>query len=123
MDSLKFIQWDHKIDSSRSVDSLPYNGALGYSVGFIGRILVLPSFLQHFAVDTLSSQDLAAAQSFIVSVWLLGALIGVPLGMPVCSIFGNKRCLQFSAVLYVLGSVLHLVDVNKGLVMFEAGGF
>lgn len=93
----------------------------GYSVGFIGGVLVLPSFLRHFHLDALSPHALAAAQSRIVSIWLLGALLGVPLGMPVCSRWGRKGCLIFSAALYVLGSGLQLVNVNGSLVPFEAG--
>ena len=93
----------------------------GYSVGFIGGVLVLPSFLHHFHLDTLSPPALAAAQSRIVSVWLLGALFGVPLGMPVCSRLGRKSCLVFSAGLYVLGSSLQMVNIDGSLVIFEAG--
>src|SRR5271169_3373833 len=78
----------------------------GYSVGFIGGVLVLPSFLHHFRLDTLSKEALAIAQSRIVSVWLVGALFGVPLAMPVSSRWGRRTCLSFSALLYVLGSVL-----------------
>jgi MFS family permease len=93
----------------------------GYSVGFIGGVLVLPSFLHHFHLDTLSPPALAASQSRIVSVWLLGALFGVPLGMPVCSRWGRKKCLAFSALLYVLGSGLQLIDLDGSLVLFELG--
>lgn len=93
----------------------------GYSVGFIGGVLVLPSFLQHFHLDTLPAPDLAVAQSRIVSVWLVGAFFGVLLGMPVCSRWGRKRCLAFSATLYVLGSALQLVDIDGNVMLFEAG--
>ncbi len=95
----------------------------GYSVGFIGGVLVLPSFLHHFHLDIHPPIDLAIAQSRIVSIWLVGALVGVPLGMPVCSRWGRKRCLGFSAGLYVLGSVLQLVDVGGNVGVFEAGRF
>jgi MFS family permease len=97
----------------------------GYSVGFIGGLLVLPSFLRHFHLDALPSSLLAIAQSRIVSVWLVGALIGVPIGMPVCSRFGRRGCLIFSATLYVLGSTLQLLPIagEDGLVIFEAGRF
>ena len=95
----------------------------GYSVGFIGGVLVLPSFLTHFHLDALTAADLAIAQARIVSVWLFGALLGVPLGMPVCSQLGRKSCLLFSAALYVLGAGLQLVDIGgRGEVgVFEAG--
>jgi MFS family permease len=93
----------------------------GYSVGFIGGVLVLPSFLHHFHLDNLPPLGLAVAQSRIVSSWLLGALLGVPFGMPVCSRWGRRRCLNFSAALYVLGSALQLVNVNGNVLIFEAG--
>ncbi len=97
-------------------------GALfGYSVGFIGGILVLPSFQHHFRLDALPKADLAAAQASTVTVWLVGALFGVPLGMPVCSRLGRRRCLTFCASLYVLGAVLQLVNVRSSLAVFNAG--
>jgi hypothetical protein len=57
----------------------------GYSVGFIGGVLILPSFLRSFRLDDLPARELASAESRIVTLWLLGALLGVSLGMPVCS--------------------------------------
>ena len=95
----------------------------GYSVGFIGGVLVLPSFLHHFHLDTLLPSDLAVSQARIVTVWLVGALLGVPLGMPVCSRFGRRRCLSFSALLYVLGTGLQLVNIGGNVAVFEAGRF
>jgi MFS family permease len=95
----------------------------GYSVGFIGGLLVLPSFLSHFHLADLPPISLAVAQSRVVSAWLLGALFGVPLGMPVCARWGRRRCLGFSAALYVLGGALQLVDVGgeMNVRMFEVG--
>ena len=86
---------------------------------------MLPSFLTHFHLDTLTPSLLAIAQARIVSVWLFGALLGVPLGMPVCSKLGRKYCLFFSAVLYVLGGGLQLLDLggNGDVRVFEAGRF
>ncbi|KAK3062898.1 hypothetical protein LTS18_003128, partial [Coniosporium uncinatum] len=97
-------------------------GALfGYSVGFIGGVLVLPSFLGHFRLSDLPASELAAAQSATVSVWLVGALFGVPLGMPVCSRWGRRSCLAFSALLYVLGAGLQLIDIKASLAVFDVG--
>ena len=97
----------------------------GYRVGFIGGLLVLPSFLSHFRLSDLPAHLLAIAQARIVTLWLVGALLGVPLGMPVCSRFGRKWCLLFSAGMYVAGGVLQLVDFGgKGTPgVFEAGRF
>jgi hypothetical protein len=78
----------------------------GYSVGFIGGVLVLPSFLRSFHLNKLPPNELASVESQIVTLWLLGALFGVPLGMPVCSRLGRKSCLLLSALLYVLGAAM-----------------
>jgi MFS family permease len=97
-------------------------GALfGYSVGFIGGILVLPSFLHDFRLDTLPKDLLASAISGTVSIWLIGALFGVPLGMPVCSRLGRRSCLGFSALLYVLGTALQICSINGSLGLFDLG--
>lgn len=97
-------------------------GALfGYSVGFIGGVLVLPSFLHHFCLDELPAQEVASAQSKIVSSWLVGCVIGVPLSVPVCSRFGRRLCINFSASIYIIGAFLQLIDVNKSLVVFQVG--
>ncbi|KAJ9661619.1 hypothetical protein H2198_001795 [Neophaeococcomyces mojaviensis] len=97
-------------------------GALfGYSVGFIGGILVLPSFLHHFHLDLLPAQDVASAQSKIVSSWLAGCVIGVPLSVPVCSKYGRKLCIIFSASLYIVGALMQLLDVHNLLSVFQLG--
>ena len=97
-------------------------GALfGYSVGFIGGVLVLPSFLRHFHLDNLPPSDLASSEAIVVSSWIIGCFFGVPLAMPICSRFGRKPCLLFTAVLYILGAILQLVDVHSELGVFEVG--
>lgn len=96
----------------------------GYSVGFIGGIIVLPSFLNHFDLSQLSPSLLASAQARIVTFWLVGAFFGVPFGMPICSKWGRKPCLSFSAGLYVAGAVLQLCNFGNGRValrIFELG--
>ena len=95
----------------------------GYSVGFIGGVLVLPSFLRSFNLNDLPANDIASVESRIVTVWLVGALFGVPLGMPVCSRLGRKSCLLFSALLYVLGAAMELASPKGRLGVFEAGRF
>jgi MFS family permease len=99
-----------------------FTGVLfGYSVGLIGGILVLPSFLHDFRLDGISAGDRASATSATVTVWLVGALIGVPLGMPVCSRLGRRRCLSFAALLYVLGAAMQMLSVNGSLTLFDIG--
>jgi MFS family permease len=92
----------------------------GYSVGFIGGEIVLPSFLAHFHLDHLPPQELAAARSHTVTAWIVGALFGVPLSMPVCSRLGRRLCLQFAAVSYVAGAVLQLFS-GGNLHVFQMG--
>lgn len=96
------------------------SGLLGYSMGFIGGEIVLPSFLASFNLEGISESDLAVARSISVTAWIVGALIGVPTAMPVCSNFGRRLCLQFSAVVYVAGAVLQLFSADN-LNLFEAG--
>lgn len=92
----------------------------GYSVGFIGGEIVLPSFLSKFHLNDLSPHDLASARSWSVTAWIFGALIGVPMGMPVCSRLGRRLCLQFAAVLYVVGAVLQVFS-GGDLQLFQLG--
>ena len=91
----------------------------GYTVGLIGGLIVLPSFLRHFGLSALPHSALAAAQSQVVTVWLVGALFGVPIGIPVCARWGRRMCLALSATLYVVGCALQLG--GSGLAMFEVG--
>ena len=94
----------------------------GYSVGFIGGVLVLPSFLRHFSLDELPATELASAQAAVVTSWLFGTLGGVLLGMPVYAKLGRKSCLFFCALLYIVGATLQIIG-KGGLVVFECGRF
>jgi MFS family permease len=101
-----------------------FTGVLfGYSVGLIGGILVLPSFLHDFHLDGLAKESRASATSATVTVWLIGALTGVPLGMPICSRLGRLRCLSFAALIYVFGAALQILSVNRSLALFDFGRF
>lgn len=93
----------------------------GYGVGYIGGLLVLPSFSRHFELDHLSKHDLATAQSAVVSIWLVGALVGVVGAMPVCSHLGRQKCLLFCAAIFVVGAALQLVPSGGGMVSFDVG--
>lgn len=95
----------------------------GYSVGFIGGVLVLPSFLHHFHLDTLPTHDLANAQALAVTSWLIGTALGVLAGMPVYTKLGRKHCLLLAALLYVIGTILQLVDFGGCIQVFDAGRF
>ncbi|EXJ72324.1 uncharacterized protein A1O5_04828 [Cladophialophora psammophila CBS 110553] len=84
---------------------------------------MLPSFLRHFHHATLPSDELARAQSLVVSSWIVGVSFGVPTGIPICSRLGRKECLVFSAAVYVLGTVLQVVNAGSALWLFEVGRF
>lgn len=92
----------------------------GYSVGFIGGILVLPSY-NTFRLDRLPPDSPASTTSGTVSIWLVGTLIGVPLGMPVCSQWGKRRCPSFCSMLCVLGAAPQMVSINGSLRVFDTG--
>lgn len=94
----------------------------GYSVGFIGGTLVLPSFQYHFGLDTLPPSELASAQAATVTSWLVGTLFGVISAMPVYQKFGRKTCLMFCALLYVVGAVLQTLGIG-GIAVFDSGRF
>jgi MFS family permease len=99
-----------------------FTGVLfGYSVGLIGGILVLPSFLHDFHLDGIPTDARASATSATVTVWLIGALIGVPFGMPICSRLGRRRCLSFAALVYVIGAALQMLSINGSLTLFDLG--
>ena len=93
----------------------------GYSVGFIGGILVLPSFLHHFRFDELAPRDLANAQAFAVTSWLIGTVFGVLVGLPLYSRLGRKACLTASALLYIAGACLQLVETGGNIFYFDTG--
>ncbi len=94
----------------------------GYSVGFIGGVLVLPSFLHHFGLDSLTADKLASAQATTVTSWLIGTVGGVMAGMPIYSKLGRKQCLFFCAALYMIGAVLQISGVG-GIEVFDTGRF
>ncbi|POR32522.1 Sugar transporter [Tolypocladium paradoxum] len=93
----------------------------GYGTGYIGGLLVLPSFNRRFALDGLSQHDRAAAQSLVVSTWLLGAFLGVISALPVCSRLGRQKCLLFCAITYVIGAVFQLVPSGRTITVFNIG--
>ncbi|CAK7233759.1 hypothetical protein SBRCBS47491_008720 [Sporothrix bragantina] len=97
----------------------------GYGTGYIGGILVLPSFSHHFH---LHPHDRAGVQSLIISIWLLGAFFGVLCAQPVCARLGRRRCLVVCAAIYTAGVVFQLLSVTEpessvtvNLIIFELG--
>lgn len=97
----------------------------GYAVGYIGGCLVLPSFQHHFHLSDLPPTALAAVQARLVLCWIVGAALGVPVGIPVCQRFGRRACLSLSAVAFVVGATLQVIDYDGTgqLALFETGRF
>jgi MFS family permease len=93
----------------------------GYSVGFIGGILVLPSFMHHFHLDSIPKHARAAATAGTITTWLIGTLFGVPIGMYVCSRWGRKACLGACAFVYLLGATVQVGEFGGSLAAFDAG--
>lgn len=114
-------EWQSATCTLRRLSHCLTGALFGYSVGFMGGTLVLPSFLRHFRLDGLSSSQLAAAQANIVSAWLVGAFLGVPMGMPICSRWGRKPCVRISAISCLLGTVVQLIHINAGIAVFNIG--
>lgn len=93
----------------------------GYGTGYIGGVLALPSFNHYFGLDQLSETSRSTVGSFIVSLWLLGALLGVVCAIPVCSRLGRQRGLTLCAVAYTLGAMLQAVQINRSILLFNIG--
>ncbi|KAL2825104.1 general substrate transporter [Aspergillus pseudoustus] len=93
----------------------------GYGTGYIGGVLALPSFTHYFGLDTLPPNARAAAESFTISLWLLGALLGVLTAIPVCSRLGRARALTLCAGTYTLGAALQAVPPSHSLAFFNTG--
>ena len=103
-----------------SAGTASLTGALfGYPQGLIGGLIILPGFLSYFDLSSLPEAQLATVQARIVSIWVAGALLGVPLGIPICGKQGRKTCLAVCAMLYALGAVLELFAGR--LWVFELG--
>ncbi|KAM0750732.1 general substrate transporter [Meredithblackwellia eburnea MCA 4105] len=83
----------------------------GYSVGHIGGIIVLPRFLDHFSLSKLLPHDIAEAQARIVTFWILGCTLGVPLGQRICKSRGRKPCLALAGLLYLVGTIVQLAPI------------
>ncbi|KAF1356390.1 hypothetical protein BDV97DRAFT_7428 [Delphinella strobiligena] len=92
-----------------------------------GDVLVLPSFLAYFELLGFSPAASAAAQARIVLVWLVGAFLGVPCGIPAASGLG-RSCLRSSAARYIVDVVMQSAEFAFGeselwLLIFEVGRF
>lgn len=105
-----------------AVTACQTSALFGYSVGVISGVLVLPSFLKSFGLESLSPADSATSQAVTVTTWLIGALLGGPLAMPICSKLGRKPCLLFSAIFNIIGAAVQVFSFGN-LSLFNVGRF
>ena len=78
----------------------------GYDLGFIGGVLVLPSFVKDYDLATASAASRTAFNSNVVSVFQAGAVFGAMLSSISSNLIGRKMTLLANLVVYLLGAVL-----------------
>lgn len=90
----------------------------GYDSAFIGGTLSLPSFKHAFGLDTVSSAQLTALSSNIVSTFQAGAFFGCIVGFFTAERFGRKPIIMAAGVVFIIGVCLQMV----GLIGLLYGG-
>lgn len=99
-----------------------FPGRFGYDSGFFGGTLALPSFVSEFGLNRMSATEKANVTSNLVSCFQIGALAGALIFYPATQYFGRKIVLQFSALLFQLGSGIQLYpSASRGLAAMYAG--
>lgn len=81
----------------------------GYDSAFIGGTLSLPSFKHAFGLDTVSSTELTALSSNIVSTFQGGAFFGCILGFFTAERFGRKPIIMASGVVFAIGVSMQMI--------------
>lgn len=83
----------------------------GYDSAFIGGTLSLPSFKHAFGLDTVSSAELTALSSNIVSTFQSGAFFGCMVGFFTAERFGRKPIIIASGVVFIIGVILQIIGM------------
>lgn len=81
----------------------------GYDSAFIGGTLSLPSFKHAFGLDTVSSTELTALSSNIVSTFQGGAFFGCIFGFFTAEHFGRKPIIMASGVVFIIGVSMQMI--------------
>ncbi|ORX37073.1 general substrate transporter [Kockovaella imperatae] len=76
----------------------------GYDLGFIGGIVVLPSFNKDFNLADASAATKTAVQSNVVSVFQAGAVFGALFSSWAANVIGRRLSLLANLVLYLVGA-------------------
>ncbi|KAH8668909.1 putative sugar transporter [Xylariales sp. PMI_506] len=87
----------------------------GYDAAFIGSTITLPSFERRYGLDRVSSAELSALSSNIVSTFQAGAFFGAIFGFLLGERFGRKPIIIVTGLVFVLGVILQLLGLNLGL--------
>ncbi|KAK6189645.1 hypothetical protein LQW54_013049 [Pestalotiopsis sp. IQ-011] len=90
----------------------------GYDSAFTGGTLSLPSFKHAFGLDTVSSAQLTALSSNIVSTFQAGPFFGCIVGFFTAERFGRKPIIMAAGVVFIIGVCLQMV----GLIGLLYGG-
>lgn len=95
---------------------------IGYDSAFIGTTLNLPSFVDEFQLNTLSSSALALVQANIVSVYQAGAFFGSLFAYVSNWYLGRRKSLAIWVAVFILGAGLMLgANRERGLGLILAG--
>ncbi|KAJ0109470.1 uncharacterized protein J7T55_000395 [Diaporthe amygdali] len=83
----------------------------GYDSAFIGGTLSLPSFKHAFGLDTVTSAELTALSSNIVSTFQSGAFFGCMVGFFTAERFGRKPIIIASGAVFIIGVILQIIGM------------
>ncbi|KAH8662141.1 general substrate transporter [Xylariales sp. PMI_506] len=83
----------------------------GYDSAFIGGTLALTSFKHAFGLDKVSSAELTALSSNIVSTFQAGAFFGCIFGFFSAERFGRKPVIMASGVVFIVGVILQMIGI------------
>ncbi|KIW08182.1 uncharacterized protein PV09_01113 [Verruconis gallopava] len=95
---------------------------IGYDSAFIGTTLALPSFVDEFGWNKMSSSHLATVKANIVSVYQAGAFFGAFFAFASNHFCGRKISLYIYSVVFCLGAGMMLgANAHRGLGLIYAG--
>ncbi|BCR93612.1 sugar porter family MFS transporter [Aspergillus luchuensis] len=95
---------------------------IGYTSGFIGTTITLPSFEAEFGLDKMSDSAVNLISENIVSLFIAGAFFGALLTYGISHFFGRKWSLTISSAVFILGSGLQMgANGSRGLGILYAG--
>lgn len=95
---------------------------IGYTSGFIGTTITLPSFEREFGLDKMTSSHVDLISENIVSLFIAGAFFGALLTYGISHVFGRKWSLTISSAVFILGAGLQMgANGSRGLGILYAG--